>query len=259
MDSTLTRYLLGNLPLEEMNALDERSIIDAEFAERVRAAEHDLADAYARGELSAEDRLKWERGPGASREGLEQERLARALRLREEESHAGSTQAASSHRWALAAAAVLAVAMATVYVLRPEAPPGSAVAPGTTTPAPAQPPAAAPISTFVALTLPIPTRRAEEPPVLVIPPGVQQVRITLRLEPSEFTKFSVALLDLNSKRVVWRADDLSPESGSDGRTLTAEVPADVLRSGRAIFQVTGVTESGSELVGMYPLTVERKT
>jgi hypothetical protein len=93
----------------------------------------------------------------------------------------------------------------------------------------------------------------------VIPAGVQQARITLRLEPSEFGRFSLALLDMTTKRVVWRADGLAPESRADGRTLTAEVPTELLQTGRAIFQVTGVTQSGSELVGMYPLTIERKT
>jgi hypothetical protein len=259
MDSTLTRYVLGNLPPEEMEALDERSIVDPEFAERVRAAEHDLADAYARGELSAQDRMTWERGPGASRDGLEQVRLARALQLREGKPRSGVTRAASTRRWALAAAAVIAVATATVYVLRPGGPSQSTRASAEVRPAPSLPASAPPIASFVTLTLPIPTRKAEEPPLLVIPAGVQQARITLRLEPSEFVRFSLALLDMTTKRVVWRADGLAPESRADGRTLTAEVPTELLQTGRAIFQVTGVTQSGSELVGMYPLTIERKT
>jgi hypothetical protein len=95
--------------------------------------------------------------------------------------------------------------------------------------------------------------------VLVIPPGTRRARITLQLEPSEFTRFSLALLDLGTKRVVWRADHLAAETGPGGRTVTADVPADSLRSGRSIFQLMGVTGNASELVGMYPLTVERKT
>jgi len=257
MDSTLTRYLLGDLTKPEMEALDERSIVDAEFAEHLRAAGHDLADAYARGELSAGDRAKWERGLGASSEGREQVRIARALRLRERvERPAVTTSAGFARYWAVAAVATIAVSVAAFYVLRsgretdqpaPSAQSAPAPAPGT-----AQ-------SAFVAVTLPIPTRSASEPPVLAVPPGAQRARITLRLEPSDFTKFSLALLDLETKRVVWRANNLLAETGADGRTVTAEVPADVLRAGRAIFQVMGVTDGGSELVGMYPLTVQRKT
>jgi len=258
MDSTLTRYLLGDLPQPQMDALDERSIVDAEFAEQLRATGHDLADAYARGELSPEDRAKWERGLGASSEGREQVRIARALWLREQAQPPSATAASGFPTyWALAAAAAIVFAAGSLYVLRngrerdqPAPSAQSAPAPGAAAPSP---------SSFVAVTLPIPTRSAADPPVLAIPPGTQRARITLRLEPSEFTKFSLALLDLETKRVVWRANNLAAETGTDGRALTADVPADVLRAGRAIFQVMGVTDAGSELVGMYPLTIQRKT
>jgi hypothetical protein len=259
MDSTLTRYLIGDLPQEEIDALDERSIVDAEFAERLRAAEHDLADAYHRGELSADERVKWERGPGASIQGHEQLRLARALQVREQVHRPDAMRAVSPRRWALAAAAVVAVAAATVYVLRSERPAQRPDASAHVSPTPAAPSVPAPAISFVAVTLPIPTRSVQEPPVLVIPPGTQQVRITLQLEPSEFTRFSVALLDLGTKRVVWRADSLGADTGPRDRTVTADVPADFLRAGRSIFQLMGVTGNESELVGMYPLIVQRKT
>lgn len=50
----LVHYLLGRLPEEESERLDELSIADAEFAWRLRAAENDLVDAYVRGELSGD-------------------------------------------------------------------------------------------------------------------------------------------------------------------------------------------------------------
>ena len=262
MDSTLTRYVLGDLPPKDMEALDERSIVDADFAEQVRAAEHDLADTYARGELSADDRARWERGPGASQAGQQQVRIARALQRREAAPRPVPSRTATfTPRWALAAAAIIAVFAGGAYVLRHQRaadPPAvsadgtPAVAPPSSVPAPAA-------ASFVAVTLPIPTRSPSEPPVLVIPAATQQARITFRLEPSEFTTFSVALVDPGTRRVVWRAENLPAESGADGRTLTAQLPAAVLRAGRAIFQIMGVTGSGSELVGMYPLTVHRKT
>ena len=48
---TIRDYLLGQLPESETERLDELSITDDECAERIRAVEHDLVDAFARGEL----------------------------------------------------------------------------------------------------------------------------------------------------------------------------------------------------------------
>jgi len=50
----LVRYLLGSLPDEEAERLDELSIANDEYAMRLNAAENDLVDAYVRGELSGE-------------------------------------------------------------------------------------------------------------------------------------------------------------------------------------------------------------
>ena len=54
-DRLLTRYLLGALPDEEVERLDELCIVDEELATRLQALENDLVDAYVRGEVSGED------------------------------------------------------------------------------------------------------------------------------------------------------------------------------------------------------------
>ena len=54
-DRLLTRYLLGALPEEEAERLDELCIVDDELATRLHALENDLVDAYVRGEVSGED------------------------------------------------------------------------------------------------------------------------------------------------------------------------------------------------------------
>jgi hypothetical protein len=53
-DRVLVRYLLGVLPEDEAQRLDELSVADDEFALRLQAAENDLVDSYARGELSGD-------------------------------------------------------------------------------------------------------------------------------------------------------------------------------------------------------------
>ena len=56
-DDELVGYLLGELSEEDAERLDEMSLVDDEFAARLRLVEDDLVDAYAGGRLSGE-RLK---------------------------------------------------------------------------------------------------------------------------------------------------------------------------------------------------------
>lgn len=51
-NETIVKYLLGSLPEVETERLDELSITDDEFAAELSAAEKDLVDAYAQGELT---------------------------------------------------------------------------------------------------------------------------------------------------------------------------------------------------------------
>jgi hypothetical protein len=58
-DRLLTRYLLGALPPEETERMDELSIVDDEFAQRLHAVENELVDAYVRNELPEIDVQKF--------------------------------------------------------------------------------------------------------------------------------------------------------------------------------------------------------
>jgi anti-sigma factor RsiW len=53
-DQTIIQYLLGSLPEEETERVEELCFIDDEFAVRLSAIENDLVDAYVRGKLSGE-------------------------------------------------------------------------------------------------------------------------------------------------------------------------------------------------------------
>ena len=50
-DAVLLRYLLGALPVDEAEPVEEASVVDEDFAARLNAMEHDLVDSYVRGEL----------------------------------------------------------------------------------------------------------------------------------------------------------------------------------------------------------------
>lgn len=53
-EQMLLKYLLGTLSEKETEQLDEMSVTNDDFAERLRDAENDLVDAYVRGELSGD-------------------------------------------------------------------------------------------------------------------------------------------------------------------------------------------------------------
>jgi hypothetical protein len=50
-DAALLRYLLGALPVDEAEPIEEASVVDEDFAARLNAMERDLVDSYVRGEL----------------------------------------------------------------------------------------------------------------------------------------------------------------------------------------------------------------
>src|SRR6266542_2247099 len=59
-DAQLVRYLLGLLPDEEAEHVDELTVADDDVAWRVRGVENDLVDAYVRGTLDGEALARFE-------------------------------------------------------------------------------------------------------------------------------------------------------------------------------------------------------
>ncbi len=120
---TIRDYLLGQLPEPETERLDELSITDEECAERIRAVEHDLVDAFARGELEGVVLEQFRSSYLTTPQRREAARFAEALQSLDESSGRGSSSDAGRgpttvvrepRRWrellALAAAAILATA-----------------------------------------------------------------------------------------------------------------------------------------------------
>ena len=78
-DQILIRYLLGSLPEEEAERLDELSIADDAFAWRLSAVENDLVDAYVCGELSGGDLAQFKQSYLSSPNRLQRVEFAAAL------------------------------------------------------------------------------------------------------------------------------------------------------------------------------------
>lgn len=87
-DEQLVRYLLHSLPQAETEALDDLSISDDQFAQRLTAVENDLVDAYAKGELSGERLQKFKSAYSTSFR-RDKVRFARAFAALERQSPVG--------------------------------------------------------------------------------------------------------------------------------------------------------------------------
>jgi hypothetical protein len=70
-DRQLLRYLLGRMPPEQSERLDEASIVDDHIASRLRVLEDDLIDDYVRDTLDRKTRYYFERVYLASPRRLE--------------------------------------------------------------------------------------------------------------------------------------------------------------------------------------------
>jgi hypothetical protein len=78
-DQLLVQYLLGSLPAEETERLDELSVTDDDFATRLSVAENDLVDAYVRGELAADTADRFRTAYAATPRRRDKVRFAESL------------------------------------------------------------------------------------------------------------------------------------------------------------------------------------
>src|SRR5947209_1954353 len=129
-DQRLSRYLLGSLADAEADALDELSVADEQIASRLSAVEHDLVDAYVKGELSGETLDRFRSRYLSSPVGIRKVRLAEALFEYQTQHTAPVAHRSGSAarmrtfawphnvpQWAMAAAALLVLTVGAVLVI----------------------------------------------------------------------------------------------------------------------------------------------
>lgn len=113
-DSDLRAWLLRGVEPARQATLEERLFVDDDFLARVRAAEFDLFDDYARGRLSADDRAAFQARWLVRPDDRRSARVAGALRRLRDERRASSLPVRARSRrmrLSMAAAAVLALAV----------------------------------------------------------------------------------------------------------------------------------------------------
>lgn len=80
--SKISRYLLGELPREEMDALEARLLTESGLFDLAEAVEDEVVDRYVRGEMSREEARRFERRLLPSERIQERVAFARALASR---------------------------------------------------------------------------------------------------------------------------------------------------------------------------------
>lgn len=82
LEQTMTRYLLGELSESEQTALEEKYFTDPQVFDQVLRTESELLDSYARNQLSAEARLRFEQSYLINPRRRERVKFAEALATR---------------------------------------------------------------------------------------------------------------------------------------------------------------------------------
>jgi len=291
---TIRDYLLGQLPEAETERLDELSITDDECAELIRAVEHDLADAFARGELHGtaleQFRSRYLTTPRQretarfaaalqSREGLD-DNVEKPARVSSREVPRVPTrirEGAAWIRWAPVAAAIL-LATASVWLaldnrtLRARATGAESArnelqrdrqfreadvrrSSDTTPPSISRMPSPLMVATLV---LAPQLRGARQLPTVALADGIGDLAVQLELEPVDYPAFEATLVAARGDRPLWRTDRLIARTSGSRKTIDLRLPSAVLSPQDYLIRVSGVPARGvSEIVGEYRFTVVR--
>jgi hypothetical protein len=239
-DQILVRYLLGSLPAEQSERLDELSVSDDDFVWRMRAAENDLVDAYLRNELSGDRLERFRSFYLASAHRREKVKFAEALLALGAQEPQGSRNwfAAPSMipRWVAASGIAAAVLLAGVLLyengrLRNQVQQAERQRASLTV---NRGQAAAPDAPLVAMVLKPPVRGGGPIPEVSVPAGVLRAVFALRLETDDSPAYVAALKNAGGNESLWRSEELKSASGA----VSVSVPANLLRAGDYVLQLS---------------------
>jgi hypothetical protein len=281
----LIDYLLGNLPDEEADRLDEQTFSDDELVWRLRALENDLIDEYASGELSGSMVERFRSSYLSSPARHARVAFAEAWHTLEHRTDvrtvptissrdADTRRSAFSVPWGFAAAAVLVLAAGAYLLvqnwrLRTEVDQARvdratlsqqardlqeqlqrerSTADGVRAELDALREALAkarPSAIASFLLLP-PTRGAGRIPAVAIPPEATDVTLRLVLETDDYPTYRAALKELAAGTVVFRSEPLKSTADGDRRVVPVQIPGSSLKAQTYAVDLSGKSASGAE-------------
>jgi hypothetical protein len=275
-DEVLIRYLLGELAPVETERLDEQSVADPAFFDRLDAVENDLIDSYIRRDLPYDLEERFRTHYLTSEARAQKVRFAAALaRHQERPSNVVSMKPRGGRMvpWLLPLAATIAIVGLGLLFLpasrnavpdRPAAPQVSQTQPGERPAAPQpalQDPAApqAPAKeTLFAFTLAAPRRGVDDARVVAIPATATDVTVRLELDSDDFPRYRVVLKQPSSDRTIWRSGALTAEVVGAGKVVPALIPARHFDTERYWIELEGLPSGGTaEQIATYAFRVVR--
>lgn len=275
-DQFVIRYLLGDMPEDQAERLDELSIADDEFADRLTAVENELVDAYVRGELAGATRDRFQSHYLSSPRRREKVNFAESLMVLSD--RAAADVGARGWRWwdrspvLAAAACVLLIAAGFLtyqnYGLRTELlrtqQERGALERGErearsqlerpsekSNPPPTERPAV-----DLAIVLLPQTRGIGPLATISIPAETSQANFRLELEAADFAEYRVRLKVPAAGRILWESRAVRPSSHDGVRSVAVGLPGRLLEPRNYILELSGISLSGgAELLSSYAFTV----
>ena len=241
-ETLLIAYLLGRLPAERQEELEERFLADDELHEELLATADDLIHAYLAQTLPVEDRRSFEAHFLASPRRRERLDFIRGLLVAVERVPARPAGGAAPgwRRAAIAAGLLAALAAALVWSFRSSVDPGRA----SRSPAPSSRVSAPSEAGGGAIPTPSPeavrtVRLPRDPgPALEIPlpSTVRAVRLEVALGEQRHPSYDAVVRDARGKEV-WRIEGAMPDGPE--APLVLEVPVEALGEGERTLAVAG--------------------
>src|SRR5262245_31355482 len=266
-EKLMTDFLLGNLPEEEIERLDELSLADDDFANRLQSAENDLVDAYVKGGLSGTSLSQFK--SNYLRSPKRQEKVAFAEALQKQISKPAFAVRRSDFQWGFAAAAVIILLLGGYLIFEnmqlqneiqqmqveqesfrhreQQLQKQIADLKHQSSPKPEN------VKLLAFVLLPQ-TRGINKIPVLNIPDATDFVVLTLKSEPNDFSIYQAALRDSAKDEIIWKSGNLTADKNTN--SVQVKIPASLLKPQNYLMELSGVSASGqAEIVSSYPLKI----
>jgi hypothetical protein len=235
-DERIIEYLLGELPEAESSLMEEQYLASQDTFRQMQEIEAELHDAYARGSLSRERRLRFEQQLLATPRQLQRLEFSRAM-----------IQAQSSSRrplvWtSLPKPAILAIGIAAMLTI--------AIGVWWTTSQKLRVQVAQPAIesrspiVVVATLVPGATRAAGEEFTIKLPANADVLRLTAGLERDSHPSYN-AVLRTPEGVESWRNSDLHSQLNAAAPSVILDIPATSLVSGHYALTLSGDKPDGT--------------